>query len=231
MVSVLIPWILNIIVVIAAIYGVVLIARKKSLGSEFAVFLVCACLASLLVSISSMSFAPGFWMFWRSGAHVFEKDGSLVTVVPDGKALWGGSKLANGRHVAYLSDKYKLYVSMKVQPITANPKVRELNYSVELAISNNAESMSLYVARFGAPSLKMFSQGTYQLYFESGEIEKHVQSLLYEFNEYHSKELSKFYNPFDENQQQEFGRLLRTYVEKDAASFGLEIRRARFTLP
>ncbi|MDO8655541.1 MAG: hypothetical protein Q7R48_04020 [bacterium] len=228
---------INIVIIVSAILGFTLFARRFSkrppehAASLAGLYAFCLTATIVVASVASMIFSPGVWLFYRSGAHVFEKDGRLVTVVPDGQALWGWSQLTKGREIAYLSDKYKLYVGMKVQPITANPKVRELAYTVELAISNNAESMSLYVARFGAPSLKMLSQGTHQLYFESEEIGKHVQSLLYEFNEYHSKELSKFYNPFDEKQQQEFGQLLRTYVEKDAARFGLEIREARFSLP
>lgn len=50
-----------------------------------------------------------------------------------------------------------------------------------------------------------------------------LKYFLYEFNNSFSKEITPFYNPLDDGQQEKFDLLLRQYLEPKIKEFGLTI--------
>ncbi len=105
-------------------------------------------------------------------------------------------------------------IFMSFNPISVNPKVREISYSVELmSIESPEEALN-------------------RLKFEKEvrPLKDHLKFWLYEFHEKHGKEIAEFYNPVNEKQQQKFSSLLKDFISPHLEKTGVEISNVRFNL-
>lgn len=88
-------------------------------------------------------------------------------------------------------------VTMHLNPITTNPKVRNLIYKVEIsggATLQECVSLHLWQKRNGRSA------------------DDWLRYQLYELNEAKSREMSQFYNPCDTSQQAEFRKLVEDWL-------------------
>lgn len=115
-------------------------------------------------------------------------------------------------------------VNIGVHPITENPKVRSFRYFVEIKTRPTIKDRLLLEKEIGKVSNYAGQSGSYL------PLAVCVKSMLYEFNEKHSKELAMFYNPLDESQQIEFNKLLVGDVGDKIAQMGAYIVSAKFSL-
>jgi len=107
-------------------------------------------------------------------------------------------------------------VVSKVSPITNNPKVRRLSYTVRVEIVDLHDY-------FNSIGLKP-KHGTNSLFTENAVIfQRTVEYELYEFNNTHSKELAAFYNPLDRKQTADLAALLKQHINPKLVNSGLAI--------
>ncbi|NQT49908.1 hypothetical protein HQ571_04400 [Candidatus Kuenenbacteria bacterium] len=115
-------------------------------------------------------------------------------------------------------------VESMVRPITDNPKVRVLNYTVGFEIID-PELAVAYVAQ----CYKEEHQDKRQLPVaitkdESKEVlQKRISYYLYDFNDSYSKELAHFHNPERPEQKQAFLELLQEKINPGLKEVGLKI--------
>lgn len=81
-----------------------------------------------------------------------------------------------------------------VSPITDNPKVRTIEYTVNVEICEE----SIFISQFGEMSLAQ----------QREQMNGVVQYALYEFNNSESKELAELYNPLNPHQTKAFNELI-----------------------
>ena len=110
---------------------------------------------------------------------------------------------------------------MHVDPITKNPKVRKIEFSIETKIlMSNTKGWNI---------VREWVQEKFAGIPNSGSIKKRLQYELYEFNDQHSSDMAEFSNPLNENQQLSFGHLLRKFL-KDRIPEEVLIHKVRFDL-
>jgi len=113
----------------------------------------------------------------------------------------------------------KIAVVMTLHPITPNPKVRDIRYHVILRAKDTPTEQDL--ARW---------QATAATDDIRRKVSWKVQWRLYNLNDERSKELSRFSNPLDSDQQALFARLVRPAVKEVLPSW-MEIESISFHLP
>ncbi|HBC70546.1 TPA: hypothetical protein DCZ46_01105 [Candidatus Campbellbacteria bacterium] len=110
-----------------------------------------------------------------------------------------------------------------VSPVTSNPKIRPLKYSVKIIIVDEKKFVT------EIPEAK---EGKFTQYFENGNFPGASVSVvtnlakyhLLEFNEANSKKISEFYNYLDSKQQADFKKLVEGWVNPRLAKSGLSIK-------
>jgi len=105
--------------------------------------------------------------------------------------------------------------AIRVNPITENPKVREITLSARFRFGGDYEKSEALKAT--KAKLDKENEGDLIRYF------------LYEFAEQKSRELGAFYNPESTEQQTKFRELIISYMNEKTANLGLEIRYASFS--
>lgn len=106
-------------------------------------------------------------------------------------------------------------VDLVAHPITDNPKVRNLSCQVEIILpplGDRSQWNAMWVELQGK------DPATY------------AKRLLYDFAEKRSRELSRFYNPLDDVQQQEFRFMVEDDLTHPLLQAGLGFKTARFDL-
>ncbi|OGY96780.1 MAG: hypothetical protein A2122_00855 [Candidatus Liptonbacteria bacterium GWB1_49_6] len=129
-------------------------------------------------------------------------------------------------------------VESAISFLTENPKVRRVSYEVSAHVADlkkfyaNADRRK----RWGAGSsfdttlnAEMLERGA-EFGTTHGEIGRVVLSALYEFNDEHARDLGRFFNPLDPDQQTEFKRLLGGFINTRLKGDGIAIEVKRFTL-
>jgi hypothetical protein len=111
-------------------------------------------------------------------------------------------------------------INMHVSPITENPKVRSIEYDVDLMRGGTPEQT------FAELKLERKLREIDRL----ATLSDLVQMWLYDFQDKHSKELARFSNPFKFEQQDEFESLVRAFLEPQLQEIGLSMQGARFRL-
>ncbi len=104
-----------------------------------------------------------------------------------------------------------------VQPITDNPKVRHLKYKLEVTIVDPtafARAVQL------TPGQKCPGDGPNRC-----QLNDAVLYEIYEFNNANSKELAKYYNPYDKNQTSELQKLLNIKLTPPLMAKGINFVR------
>jgi hypothetical protein len=108
---------------------------------------------------------------------------------------------------------------MRVQPITSNPKVRDITYRVKVQFTSR-----LVEAPHSLFAIWRKSATTVQ-----ENVDKFVRQLCYDFNEQYSIELGAFYNPLDQTQQEKFSAKLREFLEPKLANVELAFDSTAFS--
>ncbi|KKQ79917.1 MAG: hypothetical protein UT02_C0020G0012 [Parcubacteria group bacterium GW2011_GWC2_38_7] len=111
-------------------------------------------------------------------------------------------------------------ITSEVKPITDNPKVRDISYTVNPKIKDDR-------IFFEAERDCLF-KGRVSYSWNDDERTKacliaRVEYYLYEFNNAHSKDLAKFFNPRDPAQVEAFDKLLRDNIEGPLLEHGISI--------
>ena len=105
-------------------------------------------------------------------------------------------------------------IDMRVAPITANPKVRDVIYQVVVAPIVTIEGVQQLVD---------------QKLMDKQARDAFVRSLLYDFNNDHSTQIGELYNPCRAEQQDAFYQLVRGFLEPHLSPTGLKIVDASFS--
>lgn len=147
-------------------------------------------------------------------------DNTIVALAGKNRDIvWRWDKRLRGNRVIDLSPVAYDPISMELQPITTNPKVRALRYWVRIGAPGTLEARLKYLNKFEY-------LGDYEL--ESAPIKEFVKFQLYEFDELHSKELATLYNPLDDAQQARLFKLVRSSIGSTLEEVGLRVDGAEF---
>lgn len=122
-----------------------------------------------------------------------------------------------------------LTASMSLHPITINPKVRDLRYEVAIECGGSPEDLLLCQQAI-QPFPKQLYEGGVNEHHRFTQLKPWLEYQLYEFNEQHSVEAAKFYNPLDQNQQEQFQKLLEGFLGPRLQSAGARFISANFSL-
>lgn len=176
------------------------------------------------IGLASIVFAWSFFILFIAFANfsvpaeslVLSPEGKIVKIFPEERVFWPYTwKWAElnrqGKIVSYAAQRKE--ESQVFQPISENPKVRNLRYTVSIFIMGSPESYIKYKAAVG-----------------DNKVDKFLKYWLYEFQEQHGRQLSGFYNPLSEEQQKKFELLVRNFLETHLESSGMRFGNAKFTL-
>lgn len=126
----------------------------------------------------------------------------------------------------------------EVRVITDNPKVREIHYNLQTRIID----LNVWFSRPQRRELKrvntsggsMIGTGWYGVTRQpttvDEEIGKTVITLLFEFNEAHSRDLARFYNPLDPQQSENLKQLLEPWLNERLAADGIRVSYDSFSI-
>lgn len=171
---------------------------------------------SLVIIITVLS--PFYYEYpnWGLSHVVSQKKDGIIVKHPLGKFCWSQENcfnIPNGKLITYSS----------VSPVTLNPKIRPLKYSVNITISDEKK----FVTEF--PEVK---EGRFDRYLNEGNLPgasvvtvvDAVKYQLLEFNEANSKEISRFFNYLDKDQQADFKKFVEDWINPRLAKSGLSIK-------
>lgn len=105
-----------------------------------------------------------------------------------------------------------------VTPITENPKARHLTYEADVEIKD-------WDKYFGGTGIRPKNGAIPTLEENHQALERAVSYELAEFNEATSRDLARFYNPWDTKQQHDLEAMLRAYLEPRLATRGIRFVR------
>lgn len=172
----------------------------------------------LLVSIVIMLIfiTSPFYVEYNGEAIIDIKNNRVITFDKDGQAI------AHKYFALCLSNCSNTPVALnlvsKVQPITENPKVRQLTYEIDIEVK--------YVNKFFNTIGKKPHNNLIPGKEENEKIIKDtVMYHLYNFNEKYSKQLAKFYNPLDPEQKKKLEMMLMEYINPKITKCGLSVEK------
>lgn len=150
------------------------------------------------------------------GSRILVKNNTVL----DYNFLWNWDDHLKGDAKIIFNNTLKLYTACSIQPITVNPKVRALKINLKVKARGSNESAILFSNRF--------SNITDEVLLKK-EVLHYIRYYLFNFTEEKSKEIAKFYNPEDYNQQKEFHAIARAYLEPNFSRVGISIDKIWFT--
>lgn len=130
--------------------------------------------------------------------------------------VWSNEWKQVQSNILIVGRKEIVKVGMRASPITENPKVRELRYTVEVSSILGPEGIKDYYEEIIA---------------KKDTPKEYLQRLLYDFNERYSSELSEFWNPLRNEQQHAFSEMVRSFLQPHLEKAGLRFENASFQLP
>jgi len=163
-----------------------------------------------IVTIVTLSLIPLFVessaLFGKDDLVKFNRDtGEVVAVLDEGLMFCTNN-------CAHLPEHQ--FEWMAVQPITQNPKVRHIEYTMDVTVCNLKDYFnSIGNTDFGWTVLYQGDQ--------TMAIRAAVEYELYEFNNARSIELAEFYNPRDDEQTAQLERLIVSNVHERLREKGL----------
>lgn len=166
-----------------------------------------------------------------SEAYVFNQEGEILFDIPSNKSVWRNSLPAG----AIVVEKQPMFFtsSSSLNPITSNPKVRRLSYTVTFALPIDQDAIAAYIGwshnTWDTDLVREFQ--AIPPFRMSDEMLSYVEGLLYDLNEKRSKDLSEFFNPKRQSQQDEFQDLVMSEISDDLGKIGLIFIDATFSLP
>lgn len=149
-------------------------------------------------------------------AYDFNKN-EAIAVFPGGYCNWRWRKeYLDLKTIDIPRSFFPQTVTMKLCPITTNPKVRHLVYSVTTDAHDSAQKF--------IKAMKGAVAANFQ------DIQSWIKYLLYEFNEEHSRELATLYNPLDSEQQNKLGDMILAYMSSHFEPIGMKIKDVSFQM-
>ena len=152
-------------------------------------------------------------------------DKTLAKIVKNGIVLDQNMlSCENGREcLNYYGRIIDRRASSSVSPITDNPKVRSIKYTLVYLTNDYAK---LLAGVIGSDCFnKATDNGTWVITWKATEqcIDELVQYHLYELDNSQSKQLAGFYNPLSGEQRTAFLSLMKEYLTPRFAPLGLEV--------
>ncbi len=154
------------------------------------------------------------WELGGAQAFIAKDRSKAGDAIPIWRAVWKFDKRYKDYEMVALNRKFSVNASL--HPITNNPKVRDLNYSVTIELEGTSEAALLWTKSMESSRA------------DNGRV--WLKYHLNEFSETYSRELSVLYNPLDANQQTAFRALLETFMQPRLQNTGARITESRFYL-
>lgn len=184
----------------------------------------------ILAFFGVIFFSPGYYEFPGSDSTVVTFEGAKAIKHPFGAFCWEWSEYSN-------LPTGVINVSSGVTFLTENPKVRHLKYKVSSQISDpeafyHSEGRRIHPSEddsnsYGADTRTFTHRPGSSI---KNETQALVASQVFEFNNRFSKQLSKFYNPLDANQQKEFRSLIDSWLNAQLAKDGITVAAWNFSI-
>ncbi len=174
---------------------------RQRLGKRVFILASLPCLAGILV-MHRYSYIPS------PGESGIRFDGIHLSEFSEPTMCW---------HRECIELAKKTEVEGEVRPITENPKVRHLKYQIEVEIVDPilfARSVDL------RPDTSCPDQGP-----RNCRLHDVVMFEIYEFNNANSKELARFYNPYDQRQTDALQALMLCKLDEALVPKGINFRR------
>lgn len=177
---------------------------------------------ALLVTVIIAGLSPLYYEYpnWGLSYVASQKSDGTIVKHPWGKFCWNQENCFN-------IQVGKLFVNSSVSPVTSNPKIRPLKYSVEIIIEDEEKFVEKFSKAKEDHILDVISfhqaGGFFANYIGMIAINEIKYNLL-EFNETNSKEISKFYNYLDQKQQTDFKKFVEDWVNPRLTLSGLSIK-------
>lgn len=183
------------------------------------------------VLIGALLIAPPFILeFVKRESTIISPTKNIVADFPGHTILWqwDWNRLITGNRLADYSIR-SAEVIITAHPITENPKVRSLRYTIDADTRKDPSSLLRFEKAGNFQSKKYLGEDV-NFTYQQQVLHRKVKSLLYEFNEANSKELAKLYNPLDNSQQERFRKLVSGFFDSQLDEMGAHITLARFEI-
>jgi len=190
--------------------------KRKYKYIEISTYIRCAFSVVASFVITAVIYGLLFITMIPGNSIIIDENANYVASFEHRAWLWDNDKLlANTKTCSYKQEDVMISFTGP-HAVTANPKVRNIAYSIKLV-------------KFGSPQKFIAHIKTVENF--GGDTENWLAYWLYEFNEAKSKELSKFYNPKDNEQQLEFLDLLLNFLGPQLLQARVKLSDARFFIP
>lgn len=196
------------------LYGYFIPSWDMTIGAIFTVLVVLPSLmlvwAILVVStaLQESVLCVGPWEF-------VHRDGRVVGSFEEKVWFWRNDfERIYGRCAIKSCAAEQINIPMSLNPITDNPKVRQLHYVVGIETA-------------GTPVRALELE---KVLYKWRTAERFVFFHLFNFNEAMSRELGKLFNPIDEGQQEGFRTMLGSYLRPHLVGTGISFKSAGFSL-
>ncbi|MFA6588394.1 MAG: hypothetical protein WCT08_04990 [Patescibacteria group bacterium] len=179
-------------------------------------------LAGILISAVAM------FHVWRSTVMVYSNSALINRQTGDveghadrTKVVW--DKDSNLKIISLENVECRL--SMAVAPISANPKVKNIIYSVRVKALLSSATLFEKFWGFLTKTMGYEVGSATNLYYL---VDRVIQYHLYEFNDACGRELSKLSNPLNPQQQKQFFELVSEFLREKLRPLGISIEHASF---
>lgn len=173
--------------VIPFLIAIKIVRRKISKANEnFTLWVIMPFCGAILCLIAVLSMTT----FFPVERILISRDGRIISRSGD---FWRWDSRLD-KYLLVDSTLQNMQATMAVRPITANPKIRDFSYEVKVSCGTPEKTAAFYKNSHGLKP------------------DQWLESQLFEFQEQHSKELAKFYNPVLEEQQDRFRHLLIRFL-------------------
>lgn len=206
--------------VIAAVSFVILTANTNLLSWDLEIIFNIAALC-VLVPVLILGILHDHLSVLIYGLSVtFDGDSaeeSVVAEFPEQVRLWRWDPRISGLNILSYYEKENRF-SFKVQPITPNPKVRQLHVNITFV---SAGTLQLY---------RLYRRFCRSLWPKHQSFDAWVQYQLYEFKNARSKDLGELYNPLEPTQQDRLTAMLKSFFEPMLENSGVILAEASFSV-
>ncbi len=177
---------------------------------------------ALVFTVSVLFLILPLWFveFVKDHRIIISENGSVVQAFPKNTIIWQNrwDKLISQGRLTDYRERY-VRVAMSAHPITDNPKVRSLKYSISVKSYESPEALIALESVVGKYTYAMGIDPTTNS-DEKAKITNKIRFLLFEFNEKKSKDLATLYNPLDDAQQARFKAMVKESIGTQLTGIG-----------
>lgn len=167
----------------------------------------------------------------EAGTIILDKENRKVVEVQNEDVILTRSHPIFNERYQSLTINERQCVSVTVHPMTGNPKVRNITCKLILKVKEmSCENLQVLFDFLHLHEMWRVGRDYGSKYLGKTEVvwEDPVQSMLYDFCNAHSRELSELFNPMRKEQQEQFQKLVHVYFDPLLANSGLEIKSCSF---